>query len=282
LETLNLGELKGEGIMKSTQNDEIIRSVRHHYAEIAKQAKSGCCSISSSCCGTESLLTEPRHNEIFRYSEKEISDIPIEALMGLGCGNPCAIAAIQPGETVLDLGCGGGIDCFIAAKKAGNTGYVIGVDMTPEMLSKARNDAIKYGHKNIEFRLGEIENLPVPDAFVDVIISNCVINLSTNKPSVFAEAFRVLKPGGRLSVSDMIAKEPLSEKIRKDLSLYVGCISGSVYIDDLKKMIKGAGFDEIKIQLNDGSGNDCARGTNLKNIVTSAIIEAIKPNESNV
>jgi SAM-dependent methyltransferase len=170
------------------------------------------------------------------------------------------------------------MDCFIAAKKVGYTGHVIGVDMTPEMLSKARNDALKYGYKNTEFRLGEIENLPVADESVDVIISNCVINLSPDKLRVFAEAFRVLKPGGRLSVSDMIAKEPLSEKIREDLSLYVGCISGAVYIDDLKKMLKEAGFDEIKIQLNDGSGNDCAKETNLKNMVTSAMIEALKPN----
>jgi arsenite methyltransferase len=264
--------------MKTIQNHDIRKEVRLHYSEIAKQTKNSCCSTSSSCCGTESLLDESKHNEIFRYSEQEISDIPVEALMGLGCGNPCAMAAIQPGETVLDLGSGGGIDCFIAAKKVGNTGYVIGVDMTPEMLSKARNDAIKYGYTNIEFRLGEIENLPVPDAFVDVIISNCVINLSPDKLRVFAEAFRVLKPGGRLSVSDMIAKEPLSEKIKEDLSLYVGCISGAVYIDDLKKMLKEAGFDEIKIQLNDGSGNDCAKETNLKNMVTSAMIEALKPN----
>jgi arsenite methyltransferase len=149
--------------------------------------------------------------------------------------------------------------------------------MTPEMLSKARNEAIKYGYNNIEFRLGEIENLPVEDALVDVIISNCVINLSPDKPRVFAEAFRVLKLGGRLAVSDMIATAPLSEKIKKDLSLYVGCIAGAVYIDDLKKMLKEAGFDKINIQLNDGSGNDCARGTNLEDAVTSAMIEAVKP-----
>ena len=263
--------------MKSIYNDDIIQEVRRHYAQIAKQKKIGCCSTTSPCCETKSLPTPPKHQEIFRYSEKEISDIPVEALMGLGCGNPCAIAGIQPGEIVLDLGSGGGIDCFIAAKKVGSTGHVIGVDMTPEMLSRARNDVIKYGYKNIEFRLGEIENLPVADSSVDVIISNCVINLSPDKPRVFAEAFRVLKPGGRLSVSDMIATSHISEKTQKDISLYVGCLAGAVYLDDLKKILKEAGFHEIKIQLNDGNGNDCAKGTNLENIVTSAMIKAIKP-----
>lgn len=263
--------------MKPIQNHDILKEVRLHYSEIAKQKKYACCSTSSTCCGTKSMPIDSEHNEIFRYSEKEISDIPVEALMGLGCGNPCAIAAIQPGETVLDLGSGGGIDCFIAAKKVGNTGQVIGVDMTPDMLSKAGNDAIKYGYKNIGFRLGEIENLPVPDDSVDVIISNCVINLSPDKPRAFAEAFRVLKPGGRLAVSDMVATSPLPEKIKKDLSLYVGCIAGAVYIDDLKKILKEAGFYEIKIHIKDSGGNDCTEGKNLEDFVVSAMIEAIKP-----
>lgn len=263
--------------MKPIQNDEILKEVRLHYAEIAKQKKSGCCSTSLSCCETKPLPTPSEYQEIFRYSEQELSDIPAEALTGLGCGNPCAIAAMQPGEIVLDLGSGGGIDCFIAAKKVGNTGQVIGVDMTPEMLSKASIDAIKYGYKNIGFRLGKIENLPVADASVDVVISNCVINLSPDKPRVFAESFRVLKPGGRLAVSDMVATAPLSEKIKEDLSLYVSCISGAVYIDDLKKILKEAGFDEIKIQLNDDSSNDCAKGKNREGVVASAMIEAIKP-----
>lgn len=263
--------------MKPIQHDEILKEVRLHYSEIAKQKKNDCCSTLSSCCGTKSVPNEPKHNDMFRYSEQEISNIPVEALMELGCGNPCAIAAIKAGETVLDLGSGGGVDCFIAAKKVGETGHVIGVDMTPEMLSKARNEAIKYRYTNIEFRLGEIENLPVADASVDVIISNCVINLSPDKPRVLAEAFRVLKPGGRFAVSDMIATAPLSKKIKKDSSLYVGCIAGAVYVDDLTKMLKKAGFDKIKIQLNDGSSNDCAKGKNLEGIVTSAMIEAIKP-----
>ena len=263
--------------MKSTQSDEIIQKVRQHYADIAKQRKFGCCSAVSSCCEAKPLQIPSKHHEIFRYSEKDISDIPAEAMMRLGCGNPCAFAAIKFGETVLDLGSGGGMDCFLAAKKVGNTGHVIGVDMTPEMLSNARHDASKYGYKNIEFRSGEIENLPVADASVDVIISNCVINLSPDKPRVFAEAFRVLKPGGRFAVSDMIAKVPLSERIKNDLSLYVGCISGAIYIDDLRKMLKEAGFGNIKIQLNDGSTNDCAKGKNLEGIVTSAMIEAVKP-----
>lgn len=263
--------------MEPVQNDEILNEVRRHYAEIAKLQRTGCCSTATSCCETKPLPYSPKHHEIFGYSEKEISDIPAEALMGLGCGNPCAIAAIQPGEIVLDLGSGGGVDCFLAAQKVGSSGHVIGVDMTPEMLSKARNDAIKYGYKNIEFRLGEIENLPAADASVDVIISNCVINLSPDKPRVFAEAFRVLKPGGCLAVSDMIATSPLPDSIKRDLSLYVGCVSGAVYIDDLKKMLEKAGFDEIKIQLNDGSNKECAKGTNFEEIVASAMIEAVKP-----
>lgn len=264
--------------MKTIRNDEIFKEVRRHYAETTKQKKTGCCSTTLPCCETKPLPTPTKHHEFFRYSEKEISDIPVEALMGLGCGNPCAIAALKPGETVLDLGSGGGIDCFLAAKKVGNAGYVIGVDMTPEMLSKARHDAMKYEYKNIEFRLGEIENLPVADVSVDVIISNCVINLSPDKPRVFAEGFRVLKPGGRFAVSDMIATSPLPEKIKKDLSLYVGCIAGAVFIDDLKKMLTEAGFYKIKIQLNGGSSNDCAQGKNLEDFVTSAMIEAVKPN----
>lgn len=269
--------------MGSINNDEILKAVRRHYAGRAKQSnRNSCCTSHSPCCATTS---KSKDSEIFAYSEEEISHILEEALMGLGCGNPGAIAAIKSGETVLDLGSGGGIDCFLAAKKVGDSGHVIGVDMTPEMVSQARNNIMKHGYKNIEFRLGEIENLPVADESVDVIISNCVINLSPDKPRVFSEVFRILRPGGRFSIADMIATAPLPEKIKNDLTLYVGCIAGAVFIDDLKNMLSKAGFDEIKIRFNGDrrkSTSDCATGTNLEAFVESAMVQAIKKTTVNL
>jgi len=271
--------------MQPNGNNEILNTVRQHYARAAKQRSSaGCCATVSPCCETKPTIpAKEKKSESFVYSKQEIADLPEEALVGLGCGNPGAIAAIKPGETVLDLGSGGGIDCFLAAKKAGDAGQVIGVDMTPEMLSKARTNALKYGYKNIEFRLGEIENLPVADESIDVIISNCVINLSPDKPKVFAEAFRALKPGGRFTIADMIATAPLPAKIKNDLSLYVGCIAGAVFVDELKEMLSKAGFDKITIGFKDDGlklTNDCVKGTNLEDLVTAAMIEAVKPSKN--
>jgi SAM-dependent methyltransferase len=200
--------------------------------------------------------------------------------MGLGCGNPRAIAAMQAGEVVLDLGSGGGFDAFLAVAEVGRTGRVIGVDMTPTMISKARSNADKAGHENVEFRLGEIEYLPAADAEVDVIISNCVINLSPEKPRVFREAFRVLKPGGRLAISDVVASVELPDDIREDLQLYSGCMAGASTIDTLQQMISEAGFEDITIMPKDESKDfirDWAPGRGVEDYVISAYIEAVKP-----
>jgi ubiquinone/menaquinone biosynthesis C-methylase UbiE len=198
----------------------------------------------------------------------------------LGCGNPQAIAALQPGETVLDLGSGAGFDCFLAVRQVGPTGQVIGVDMTAEMVAKARENAGAAGYANVEFRLGEIEHLPVADASVDVIISNCVINLSPDKPQVFREAFRVLRPGGRLAISDIVTTAPLPEEVRNDLALYAGCIAGAATIAELEAMLGESGFDNIRIQPKDESRQlirEWAPGQKIEDYIVSAAIEAVKP-----
>jgi SAM-dependent methyltransferase len=200
--------------------------------------------------------------------------------MGLGCGNPQAIASLKPGEIVLDLGSGGGFDCFLAARAVGDTGRVIGVDMTPEMVSKARENAAKAGFKNVEFRLGEIEHLPAADNSVDVIISNCVINLSPEKHKVFDDAFRVLKPGGRLAVSDVVATAELPYEVKNDLALHAGCIAGASLIDEVDAMLRKSGFSDIRIEPKDESREfirTWAPGRNVEDYVGSATIEARKP-----
>jgi SAM-dependent methyltransferase len=213
------------------------------------------------------------------YSEDELLNVPSEANMGLGCGNPIAIAALKQGEVVLDLGSGGGLDCFLARKQVGDTGYVIGVDMTPDMIKLARENAKKSGYTNMEFRLGEIEHLPVKDSSVDVIISNCVINLSLDKEQVFKDAYRVLKPGGRLSISDVVATAELPQNIKQDLSLTAGCISGASYIEDIKAMLHNAGFKDIRLTPKDNSREiikTWVPDKNAEDFVASYIIEAIK------
>ena len=200
--------------------------------------------------------------------------------MGLGCGNPQAIASLQPGETVLDLGSGGGFDCFLAARAVGDKGHVIGVDMTPEMITKSRRNAEKADLRNIDFRLGELENLPVADEIVDVIISNCVINLSPEKERVFSEVFRVLKPGGRLAISDVVATAELPAAVRKDMAFYTGCIAGGSPIHELQSMLHRTGFENIQIKPKDESRTfirDCFPGSKIEDYVVSATIEAVKP-----
>jgi SAM-dependent methyltransferase len=200
--------------------------------------------------------------------------------MGLGCGNPQAVASLKPGETVLDLGSGGGFDCFLAARAVGETGRVIGVDMTPEMVSKARENAAKAGFKNVEFRLGEIEHLPIADNSIDVILSNCVINLSPEKRKVFDDAFRVLKSGGRLAVSDVVATAELPEEVKNDLALHAGCVAGASLIGDVEVMLRKSGFCDIRVQPKDESREfirTWAPGSNIEDYVVSATIEAKKP-----
>lgn len=214
------------------------------------------------------------------YSEADLTSVPDGADLGLGCGNPGAIAALKPGETVLDLGSGAGFDAFLSVRAVGAEGRVIGVDMTPEMVSKARANAESGGYANVEFRLGEIEHLPVADETVDVIISNCVINLSPDKAAVFRDAYRVLKPGGRLAISDVVASAQLPADVASDLSLYSGCVAGASLIGDLHAMMAAAGFEDIRIAPKDESKvfiEQWAPGRNVTDYVVSATIEGIKP-----
>ena len=223
---------------------EIKKVVRESYAKIARK-QSSCCTPVSSCCGG-TRLAEDISTKV-GYSEAELKAVPEGADLGLGCGNPVALASLRAGETVLDLGSGAGFDCFLAANKVGNGGKVIGVDMTPEMVEKARENARKGNYRNVEFRLGEIENLPVADKFVNVVISNCVINLSPDKERVFKEAFRTLKPGGRLMVSDIVLLKEHPDFIKNSIEAYIGCISGAVMKTEYIETIKAAGFQDVRI-----------------------------------
>jgi arsenite methyltransferase len=266
----------------STDNDAIRPAVRDHYASVAigtrkadpatTEANNGCCA--PSCCGgaaSGSLKVG--------YSEEDISAAPEGADLGLGCGNPQAIASLRQGETVLDLGAGAGFDAFLAARQVGPSGRVIGVDMTPAMIEKARANAAKAGLANVAFRLGEIEHLPVADASVDVIMSNCVINLSPDKQAVFAEAYRVLKPGGRLAVSDVVATEPLPEALAKSVAAHAGCIAGAADVASLRRILTAAGFAEIRIDINERSREfirDWLPGSGAESYVASAAIQAVK------
>jgi SAM-dependent methyltransferase len=214
------------------------------------------------------------------YTAEEVQTVPEGANMGLGCGNPQAFAALKPGETVLDLGSGGGFDCFLAARQVGSAGHVIGVDMTPEMISKAKVNADKGDYRNVEFRQGEIENLPVEDGTVDVIISNCVINLSPDKPRVFAEAFRVLKPGGRLAISDIVALAELPEEVQSDKKLYTGCVAGASPLREVEAMLRRQDFLDVRVTPKDESRSfigDWVPGSDIADYVVSATIEGTKP-----
>jgi SAM-dependent methyltransferase len=214
------------------------------------------------------------------YSKEDIHGVPEDANMGLGCGNPVALASLKTGETVVDLGSGGGFDCFLASKEVGETGMVIGVDMTPDMISKARKNAEEMGTRNVEFRLGEIEHLPVADNSADIIMSNCVVNLSPDKLSLYRDAFRVLKPGGRLAISDIVAFAPVPKEVQEDLVLLAACVAGAATIEDTVDMLKKAGFQDIKIETNDKSREfirEWIPDKNVEDYVVSAYIEAVKP-----
>lgn len=261
--------------------------VRKAYGEIAKAEKCSC------GCGCDSSVSENAG-----YSPEELGSVPEGADLNLGCGNPVALATLKEGEIVVDLGSGAGLDCFLAAKKVGEKGRVIGVDMTPEMLERARENCRRGGYKNVEFRLGEIENLPVADNTADVVISNCVINLSPNKQQVFNEAFRVLKPGGRMIISDMVLLNELPEALKENMQAYIGCVSGAEIKTEYLRLIENAGFQQVKVikethlplelVLSDATAKAIAEklktsnysARQLADTVVSVTISAIKPKKS--
>lgn len=284
--------------METTHHDKIRQTVREAYKKIAGAAPTAsgsgrtasCCGPSdnpaeanpgSSCgCGGPGLSPEQLAGAI-GYTKADLDSVPEGSNMGLGCGNPLALASLKPGETVVDLGSGGGFDCFLAARQVGETGRVIGVDMTPEMVSKARKNAEKMGAGNVEFRLGEIENLPVGDNSADIIISNCVVNLSPDKSSVYRDAYRVLKPGGRLAISDILATAPLPEDIKTNLDLLPACVAGAETFEDTEGMLRQAGFKNITIRPNKVD-RELVRQSypeiseNAADYIVSATIEAVK------
>jgi SAM-dependent methyltransferase len=244
-------------------------AVRERYGEIARTSGS-CCGPTG--CGSSSVP--------LGYTKEELGSVPAGADLALGCGNPRAIAMLEPGEVVLDLGSGPGLDCFLAAQQVGPTGRVIGVDMTPDMLARARDNARAVEATNVEFRLGEIEHLPVSDASVDVVISNCVVNLSPDKPAVFREVLRVLKPGGRVAIADMVATAELPPEARRDLEAFTGCLAGASSLAEIERMLAHAGFADVQVRPIDGS-RELVRtwmpGASLADYVVSASIEARKP-----
>jgi SAM-dependent methyltransferase len=232
-----------ERLPEDASADDVRAIVREKYGEIAENGSCGCDCQTLGCCGGGDDTVAAR----IGYSESDSAAIPDESDLGLGCGNPLAFADARPGETVLDLGSGAGIDCFLAARRVGPTGHVIGVDMTPSMLDRARAAAVKHGFTRVEFRHGEIEHLPVADASVDLVISNCVVNLSPEKPRVFAEAFRVLKPGGRMVVSDLVLLRALTPEQDRSVRLLVGCVAGASQREDYLRMIREAGFGDVEV-----------------------------------
>ena len=264
--------------MDKLKSDEIRGAIRENYGKVAASGKTGCGCSPSSCCGTPNDLADISLG--LGYTGEDVTAVPEGANMGLGCGNPQAIASLKFDEVVLDLGSGGGFDCFLAARAVGENGYVIGVDMTPEMVTKARRNVEKTGLGNVDFRLGELENLPVADGIVDVILSNCVINLSPEKEKVFSEAFRVLKPGGRLAISDVVATAELPEAIKNDMAFHTGCIAGASPVGALESMLQRTGFENIRIKPKAESKTfirDWMPGSKIEDYVVSATIEAIKP-----
>jgi SAM-dependent methyltransferase len=259
--------------LDTVEQDGVRALVRERYGKVAQQTTT--CCASPGCCGPA-----PDASLALGYSAKDLAAVPEGANMGLGCGNPQAIAALAPGEVVLDLGAGGGFDCFLAAKRVGKKGRVIGVDMTPDMISKARLNAKKVKLDNVDFRLGEIEHLPLADQEVDAIISNCVINLSPDKDAVFREAFRVLKRGGRLAISDVVATGRMPKALAKDAAALTGCVAGAAQVEDLRAMLAKAGFKNVEVNVDEASRaviREWFPGTGAEKYVASAKITARKP-----
>lgn len=259
--------------MTRPSDDEIRGAVRGVYGAIAERGSGGC---APGCCGPTGAEASLR----LGYSEAELAAVPAGADLGLGCGNPQALAALRPGERVLDLGSGAGFDCLLAARQVGPTGSVIGVDMTAAMVSRARANVAQVGATNVDFRLGEIERLPVADASVDVILSNCVVNLSPDKRAVFQEAFRVLAPGGRLAIADVVALGPMPDALRSQLEALAGCVAGAAQVSDIEGMLREAGFDSIQVTVRPESRTfirDWLPGSGAEDVVASASIEATKP-----
>lgn len=259
--------------MHARTQDEVRAAVRERYGSVARADAGPSCA--PGCCGPV-----PQASLALGYSSDELAAVPDGANMGLGCGNPQAIAALREGEVVLDLGAGGGFDCFLAARQVGPTGRVIGVDMTPDMVAKARANAAKLATTNVEFRIGEIEHLPVADASVDVILSNCVINLSPDKRAVFTEAFRVLAPGGRLAISDVVKLRALPPALARDLDALTGCVSGAASVDETRALLETAGFTEIRVEVVAASREfirEWLPGSGVEDYVASARITATRP-----
>jgi len=270
------------------RDDEIRKAVRERYARIPSQGKAAssagtasCCSSEqssdpTSCCAPQATASccsrQDTHSKAIGYSDDELGSVPVSANLGLGCGNPTALASLKEGEIVLDLGAGAGIDCFLAAEAVGQSGRVIGVDMTPEMVESARENARQNGYQNVEFRLGEIENLPVADSSIDAIISNCVINLSLDKGRVFKEAYRALKSGGRVMVSDIVLLKELPESIKSSIEAYTGCIAGASMKEEYLANVKAAGFQEVEIISEVAFGIGRQDGS-----IASVNVRAVKP-----
>jgi arsenite methyltransferase len=260
--------------MRSIDSEMVKTAVRTAYGRIASEPRSsGRCATTGCCVPVAQTPAGARG-----YSDSERQTAPEGSDLGLGCGNPQAIAELQPGERVLDLGSGAGFDAFLAARSVGPSGVVIGVDMTPEMIAKARANIAKTDLRNIQFRLGEIEHLPVRDASVDVIMSNCVINLSTDKLAVFREAYRVLVPGGRLAISDIVALREIPSAVQDDLDAYAGCVSGAALMADVEAMLRDAGFGDIRVELtHDGAALVQSWSPRADALVASALIRGTKP-----
>lgn len=259
-------------------HDDVRTAVREEYSSIARSTTGASCCAPGNC-GAGSCGPGANASLALGYSVEDLAAAPEGSNMGLGCGNPQAIAALVAGETVLDLGAGGGFDCFLAARRVGPTGHVIGVDMTPDMVTKARTNARRLEVNNVEFRLGEIEHLPVADGTIDVILSNCVINLSPDKGAVFREAQRVLRPGGRLAISDVVQTRALPKAIEGDIAALTGCISGAASVESIQGLLRAAGFDDIRVEVKEQSRAfiaDWLPGSGVEDYIASATIEAVK------